>query len=77
MRTIWPRVCRRLSESQPPEVAEKLQFLMPVCEVLETGDRSKLNPLPPEVRDFAEELLARFETPAALGDGGDLGARHP
>lgn len=64
MRTRWPRVCRRLIENQPSEVAEKLQFLAPVCEVLETGDRSKLDPLPPEVRDFAQEVLAGLDGPA-------------
>ncbi len=64
MRTQWPRVCRRLIENQSSEVAEKLQFLAPVCEVLETGDRSKLDPLPPEVRDFAQEVLAGLDAPA-------------
>jgi hypothetical protein len=61
MRPHWPRICRALCENQPPEVAEKLAFLLPVCEVLETNDRSRLDPLPPEQRDFALEVLRGFE----------------
>jgi hypothetical protein len=53
-----------LAEGQPPAVAEGLQFLLPVCEVLETGDRGRLDPLPPKQRDFALEALAGFEPPS-------------
>ncbi|MFA6107625.1 MAG: tetratricopeptide repeat protein [Candidatus Latescibacterota bacterium] len=65
MQAHWPGICRALCEGQPPAVAEQLQFLLPVCEVLETGDRSKLDPLPPEQRDFALEVLSGFDSPVA------------
>ena len=67
MRPHWSRITRALCQNQPPEVAERLQFLLPVCDVLDSGDRSKLDPLPPEQRDFALEVLAGFE-PASGAD---------
>jgi hypothetical protein len=45
-------------------VAEAVRFLEPVCTVLETKDRTSLDALPPEQRDFALEVLSKFE-PAA------------
>ena len=72
MQTVWPRVYRRLSENQPPEVADRLQIIAPVCEVLETGDRSVLDPLPPEVRQFAQELVSGFEAPVSSRNSGRI-----
>jgi tetratricopeptide (TPR) repeat protein len=61
MRASWPRVYRALLEGQPLDVHDKLQFLEPVREVLETGDVSRLDPLEPAQRAFAQELIANFE----------------
>ena len=61
MRPHWSHICRALCENQPPEVAEQLRFLLPVCDALESNDRTKLDPLPPEQRDFALEVLDGFE----------------
>jgi hypothetical protein len=44
-----------------PEVAEALRFLEPVCEVLEGKNRAVLDGLPPEQREFAENVLKSFE----------------
>ncbi len=38
-----------------------LEFFRPIALVLESDDRSHLDPLPPEHRKFAEEVLAKFE----------------
>jgi hypothetical protein len=61
MKAHWPRVWRCFAEAQPPEVAERLEFFRPVAEILETGDRSRLDPLTPHERPFVEEVLAKFE----------------
>ena len=63
LRSAWPRLCRGLLDGQPPEVYEKLQFLLPICTILETGDMTKLDPLPPEQRAFAREVLGEFNDP--------------
>jgi hypothetical protein len=60
MRGSWPRIYRALLHGQPPDVGDKLRPLLPVCEVLETGDLSRLDPLPPAERAFAQELIAKF-----------------
>ena len=65
MRDGWPRILRSLLSVQTEEVAERLRFLLPVAEVLETGDPTKLNPLPPEQRAFAQEVLRRFSEPGS------------
>jgi hypothetical protein len=57
----WPRIFHGLCEDLPPEAAERLEFFRPVAEVLETGDVSRLDPLPPEQRDFVQEVLRKFE----------------
>ena len=44
-----------------PEIAEALRFLEPVCLVLEGKERAVLDGLPPEQREFAENVLRRFD----------------
>ena len=56
----WLRAWQKLTEAQPMDVMASLQFLAAVATVLETGDRSTLDPLPPEQRDFAIDVLAGF-----------------
>jgi tetratricopeptide (TPR) repeat protein len=58
---IWPNVWRSLFAKLKPEVAETIGFLEPVCRVLEGQDRTLLDALPPEQREFAVEVLAKFE----------------
>jgi tetratricopeptide (TPR) repeat protein len=58
----WIAAWRYFTQHEPQEVVESLAMLAPVCEVLEKGDRSVLDPLPPEQREFAEQVLAQFET---------------
>ena len=65
MKPHWPRVLSSLSKNQPPEVVERLEFFRPVAEILETGDRSRLDPLPPEQRAFVEEVLEKFKADEA------------
>jgi hypothetical protein len=61
MKEIWPKVFRRLIARLRPEVVEAIGFLEPACSVLEGEDRTLLDALPPEQREFALEVLARFE----------------
>jgi hypothetical protein len=61
MREGWVHAARRLLGAQPPETREALGFLDPVCAVLEGGEKSLLDPLPPEQREFAFKVLARFD----------------
>lgn len=61
MKDAWPTAWRVLAETQRPEIAEALDFLKPVCAVLEGKERSVLDSLPPEQREFAENVLRRFD----------------
>ena len=61
MRQGWPPAARRLLGTQPPETREALAFVEPVCTVLEGGEKRLLDPLPPEQREFALKVLARFD----------------
>ena len=61
MRDAWPTAWRALVETQPSEAAEALHFLEPVCAVLEGKERTVLDGLPPEQREFAENVLKSFE----------------
>ncbi len=61
MKKAWPSVWKSLIAQLKPEVAEAVRFLEPVCSVLEGKDRTLLDALPPEQRDFAVEVLAKFE----------------
>ncbi len=62
MKAEWPRAFRLLTESLGSETHEALGFFEPVCAILEGGDVSLLNGLPPEQRDLAETVLKRFES---------------
>ncbi|MBI4624432.1 MAG: hypothetical protein HY736_14605 [Verrucomicrobia bacterium] len=84
MRQGWPHAARRLLGTQPPEVGHALGFLEPVCAVLEGGEKSLLDPLPPEQREFALSVLARFDAekspshrPAATGSTAPARAGFP
>ena len=76
MRQGWLHAARRLLGAQPPETRQALGFLELVCTVLEGGEKSLLDPLPPEQREFALKVLARFdaeknqpaEPPSAVAD---------
>jgi tetratricopeptide (TPR) repeat protein len=57
----WPKAARNLAAQLKPEVAEAVKFLEPVCSVLEGQDRTLLDALPPEQREFALEVLTKFE----------------
>ena len=61
MKEAWPIAWRSLAAKLNPEAAEAIRFLEPVCNVLEGKDRTLLNALPPEQREFAVEVLAKFE----------------
>ena len=61
LRQGWIYAARRLLGAQPPETRQALGFLAPVRTVLEGGEKSLLDPLPPEQRDFALKVLARFD----------------
>ena len=61
MRRGWTHAARWLIGAQPPETRQALGFLEPVCAVLEGGEQSLLDPLPPEQREFALNVLTRFD----------------
>jgi len=60
-RESWPIVLRRMHEKLPAKTAQRIVCLLPVAEVLEGKDRSVLDPLPPQERAFALEVLERFK----------------
>jgi tetratricopeptide (TPR) repeat protein len=57
----WVYATGRLLETQPEEIKRTLGFIGPVCSILEGRDRSLLDPLPPEQRELALQVLERFE----------------
>ena len=59
-RKIWLTVWKRLAQTQPENVVEKLAPFQPVAQILETGDISLLDPLAPHERAFAQRVLAAF-----------------
>ena len=61
MKDAWPTAWHILAETKRPEIAEALDFLKPVCDVLEGKDRAVLDGLPPEQREFAENVLRSFD----------------
>lgn len=63
MREGWPYALPKLLTGLPDEFAN---IFRPAAEILETGDRSKLDPLPPEQREFVKEILKRFEADDAI-----------
>jgi tetratricopeptide (TPR) repeat protein len=68
-RDDWPEIARILTVAQPRESVEQLTLLFgAVADVLQDGDRSCLDALPPELREFAAEVLAQF-SPKTEEDG--------
>lgn len=63
MKQHWPQACRILLENQPPEVTEALRAFASVADLLKNDDRTILDALPPEQRDFALKILERFDPP--------------
>jgi tetratricopeptide (TPR) repeat protein len=61
MRETWPVVWHSLVARLKQQVVEAIRFLEPVCRILEGQDRSLLDALPPEQREFALEVMAKFE----------------
>ena len=60
MKEAWIFAWRTLVENPTPEISFALEFFKPVCEILEGQDRSLLDALPPEQREFAQSVLVRF-----------------
>jgi hypothetical protein len=80
MRQDWLHAARRLLGAQPPETRQALGFLEPVCTVLEGGEKSLVDRLPPEQREFALKVLARFDVeqnPPAAPPSGMAGSPTP
>jgi hypothetical protein len=83
MRLGWLHAARRLLGAQPTETRQALGFLEPVCTILEGGEKSLLDPLPPEQREFALKVLARFDaeknspvaSPSAIADSPKPGSK--
>lgn len=61
MKDGWQQAWQILAETPQVEVKEALQFLEPVAKILAGEDRTLLDALPPEQREFANQVLARFE----------------
>ena len=59
--SVWLRVWRAVGRDQTQDVLSSLAFLDSVADVLEGRERSVLNPLPPEQREFAEEILRKLQ----------------
>ena len=53
---------RNVLEAQPIEVAEHFEFVGLISDALRADEPEKLDPLPPEQREFALEVLRQFET---------------
>jgi hypothetical protein len=65
---IWVYAFNHLVTDRGDEMGVQLEVLNPIAEVLATGDRAKLDPLSPEQRDFALEVLRRFERPESVDE---------
>ena len=61
LREAWPQALDTAMKSQPSGIVEALGFFLPVCEVLKGASPVILDALPPEQREFAQKILARFE----------------
>jgi len=72
--SVWLRIWRAVGRDQPQDVLSSLAFLDAVADILEGRDRSVLNPLPPEQREFAEEILRKLQPPTGVGPVGDATA---
>ena len=71
--SVWLRIWRAVSRDQPQDVLSSLAFLDAVADVLEGRERSVLNPLPPEQREFAEEILRKLQPSDAVLVSGSTG----
>jgi hypothetical protein len=67
---VWLSVWRAVGRDQAPDLLSSLVFLDAVADVLEGRDRSVLNPLPPEQREFASEILRKLQPPTDAKDSG-------
>jgi len=72
MKDAWPAAWHVLAGTPQPEIAEALHFLEPVCAVLEGKERTVLDGLPPEQREFAENVLRRFDAKPEQAFRGEL-----
>jgi len=63
-REAWAFAGRILVPKLPPELRATLEFVSPAGAILQGGDRGALHRLPPEQREFAETVLARFDRKA-------------
>ncbi len=61
MKDAWSEAWKILTASRQAKGKEALQFLEPVAKVLAGEDRILLDALPPEQREFANQVLTRFE----------------
>jgi tetratricopeptide (TPR) repeat protein/Cdc6-like AAA superfamily ATPase len=71
--SVWPRVWRAVRGTMSTDAATSMSFLDAVAAVLDGHTGSVLDPLPPEQREFAEEILRKFETRRAGSGPTDLG----
>jgi hypothetical protein len=62
MKEGWAVAWEVLSRNSQPEVTEALRIFEPVCAILQGKDRSLLEALPPEQREFVQDVLIRFES---------------
>jgi DNA-binding transcriptional ArsR family regulator len=67
LRAKWVRLFRSLLARASSEVRTGLEYLSPAADVLEIGDPTCLDPLPPEQREAMRAFLSRFE-PTEGGD---------
>ncbi|MCH8218189.1 MAG: hypothetical protein IH892_15640, partial [Planctomycetes bacterium] len=61
---VWIYAVRRLVQDWAKAPEEFAVFTL-VADILDTEDTTKLDPLPPEQRDFALEVMRKFESPEA------------
>ena len=73
--SVWLRLWRTTGWEPPENALSSLAFLDAVAGVLEGHDRSILNPLPPEQREFAEDILRMLQPPTDAGPGGGASVR--
>jgi tetratricopeptide (TPR) repeat protein/DNA-binding transcriptional ArsR family regulator len=64
---VWSRVWRAIIRDQPQELVSSLSFFDAIVDVLEGHDWSTLDPLPPEQREFALEILRKLGRPTETG----------
>lgn len=64
-RDRWPQIFQIATQHVPAKHAQRdqLEFFEPVARILQGEDRALLRKLAPEEREFAEEVLRRFDQP--------------